>query len=160
CANYLGGDIWFTTIVPCTGSLTIDTRNIDITDGGMSLYTGDCGNLTHLVCNDDASANGAMPLITQHGLTPGEKIYIRFWEYGNNQFGDFEICVTQIAGPATGTDCSSSSPFCTSTVYSFPNNTNQPSLGGGGIYGCLASTPNPVWYYMQIENSGPMTINI
>lgn len=64
--------------------------------------------------------------------------------------------------PATpgGTNCALASPFCTGTTYTFPNNTGVASLGGGGIYGCLGSTPNPVWYFMQVANSGNIDITI
>jgi gliding motility-associated-like protein len=61
---------------------------------------------------------------------------------------------------ATGDNCAQAFPFCTGTTYTFPNNTSQPSLGAGGIYGCLGSTPNPVWYYMEILNSGNLDITM
>lgn len=64
-------------------------------------------------------------------------------------------------GPSTPpNNCSTSNGFCTGTNYNFPNNTGVASLGGGGIYGCLSTTPNPIWYYMEIGNPGNMTINI
>lgn len=72
-------------------------------------------------------------------------------------------CVTSLPTPPPapgGTSCASANPFCTGTTYSFANNTNQASLGGGGIYGCLGSTPNPVWYFMQIANPGNIDITI
>ena len=72
-------------------------------------------------------------------------------------------CVTTIPPPPPapgGTSCGTANPFCTGTTYTFPNNTNQASLGGGGIYGCLGSTPNPVWYFMQIANPGNIDITI
>lgn len=59
--------------------------------------------------------------------------------------------------PSTGDDCVASLPFCTSNVYEFPNNTNAANLGA---IDCLFSTPNPVWYYMQIQNPGALNINI
>lgn len=59
--------------------------------------------------------------------------------------------------PSTGNDCGSSLPFCTGVSYVFPNNTNQPNLGP---IDCLGSSPNPVWYYLQIQNSGDLNINI
>ncbi|MFN5381085.1 MAG: CUB domain-containing protein [Bacteroidota bacterium] len=59
--------------------------------------------------------------------------------------------------PSTGNDCSSASPFCTGAVYTFPNNTGVASLG---TINCLITTPNPVWYYMQIQNGGNLDINI
>jgi len=59
-----------------------------------------------------------------------------------------------------GTACSNANAFCTGTTETFPNNTNQPSLGSGGIYDCLGSTPNPIWYFMQIGTGGSLTLNI
>lgn len=61
------------------------------------------------------------------------------------------------APPSTGNDCGTSLPFCTGTSYIFPNNTDQADLGP---MDCLLSTPNPVWYYMQIQNPGNLNINI
>ncbi len=61
------------------------------------------------------------------------------------------------APPSTGNDCGAAQPFCNGTSYVFPNNTNQPDLGP---IDCLFSSPNPVWYYMQIANSGNLNIDI
>ena len=53
--------------------------------------------------------------------------------------------------------CNGANPFCTGTNYSFPNDVNVPDLGP---IGCLGSSPNPVWYYMEIDQNGPMTFTI
>ena len=53
--------------------------------------------------------------------------------------------------------CNQANPFCTGTNYSFPNSTNVQDLGS---VGCLGSSPNPVWYFMEIDQNGPMTISI
>lgn len=58
---------------------------------------------------------------------------------------------------AQGSSCASADPFCTGTTYSFPNSTNVPD---GGAYGCLADSPNPAWYYMEIDQSGTMQFDI
>lgn len=94
CANYLGGDVWFSYEVNSTGAFTIDLDDDVITDSGMAVYTGTCGSLSLLDCDDDGSANGLMSSITLTGRTPGEIVYIRVWEYGNNNNGDFDICIT------------------------------------------------------------------
>ncbi len=163
CANYAGGDVWFKFVVPCTGSVNLDTQTGVVTDGGMAIYSAvSCnGPFTLITCDDDGSANGLMPSITRTGLTPGDTIYIRFWEYGNNSNGTFGLCasVPQAGGPASS--CATASAFCASTTpTTFPNITNQPSLGGGGVYGCLASTPNPAFFYLQINQSGNIDITI
>lgn len=92
CANYLGGDVWFKVTVPASGHLIIDTDEGVITDGGMAIYSGSCGSLTLIECDDDDSPNGLMPKIDISGLTAGSTIYIRVWEYGNNNNGTFSIC--------------------------------------------------------------------
>ncbi len=161
CANYLGGDVWFKVTVPCGGALSFDTQTGFITDAGMSIYSGtSCNALTLIDCDDDNSLNGLMPQINATNLVPGSTVWIRVWEYGNDNQGSFGICVTVPPPPGPAGSCSTALPFCTSNVYSFPNNTNVPSLGGSGIYGCLLTTPNPVWYYMQVQNSGSITIGI
>lgn len=58
---------------------------------------------------------------------------------------------------SSGDNCGSATPFCTGTTYTFPNNTGVASLG---TINCLYTTPNPVWYFMQIQNPGDMTIHI
>jgi large repetitive protein len=60
----------------------------------------------------------------------------------------------------SGDNCANAAPFCTGTSYNFPNNTGVASLGGAGAYGCLGSTPNPVWYFMEILNPGNLDITI
>ena len=53
--------------------------------------------------------------------------------------------------------CNGANPFCTGTNYSFPNDVNVPDLGP---IGCLGTSPNPVWYFMEIDQNGPMTFTI
>ncbi|MBS1646275.1 MAG: gliding motility-associated C-terminal domain-containing protein [Bacteroidetes bacterium] len=59
--------------------------------------------------------------------------------------------------PMGGASCGTANPFCTGTTYDFPNSTGVPSMGQ---MNCLYSTPNPSWYYLQIANSGNISISI
>ena len=95
CASYNGGDVWFKVVVPTGVSiLEFDTQTGDILDGGMSIYRGTPGSLTEVECDDDDALDGLMPYIYRDDVTPGETIYIRFWEYGGNTFGTFNIFVS------------------------------------------------------------------
>jgi hypothetical protein len=96
CGSYSGGDVWFKVVVPANGILVLDSQVGTILDSGMALYSGSCGALTLIECDDDDSANGAMSYINRSGLTPGSTVYIRFWEYGNNNNGTFSICASTI----------------------------------------------------------------
>src|SRR5574343_455433 len=65
------------------------------------------------------------------------------------------------SGGCTGTviPCSDANPCCTTNTYNFPNETSTCTPSGPN-YGCLSSTPNPVWYYMEVDVSGTFQINL
>lgn len=161
CAGYSGGDVWFTAVVPCSGALLVDTRDVSVFDGGMAIYRGSCSNLSLIACDDDGSSNGAMPRIYRNDFVPGETVWIRFWENGNNNNGTFEICAQAPPPPPPAATCQTAQSFCTSsTPTTVPNITGQPNTNGGGVYGCLLTIPNPTYYYLQIQNSGSIQITI
>jgi hypothetical protein len=94
CANYLGGDIWYSAVVPASGSLTfeLNTNVGGITDGAGAVYSGSCGALELVGCDDSSSATpNDQPLISVTGRTPGEVLYFRVWEPGNDISGTFLV---------------------------------------------------------------------
>jgi subtilisin-like proprotein convertase family protein len=58
------------------------------------------------------------------------------------------------------TTCGTADAFCAGNNYNYCNTVGQPSLGSGGIYGCLGSTPNPAFYYMNVATTGAIDITI
>jgi hypothetical protein len=100
CASYSGGDVWFSVVVPATGEINVDLQAGSMTDSGIAFYSGSCGALTLLDCDDDSSTNGLMSFLSRTGLTPGQTIYIRVWEYGNDNNGTFGICVSTPSCPS------------------------------------------------------------
>ncbi|NJM79043.1 MAG: T9SS type A sorting domain-containing protein [Flavobacterium sp.] len=93
CANYLGGDVWYQVTIPTSGSVIIETNSNGTTlnDTGMAVYSGNCGNLLLIECDDDDSLDGLFSLISLSGRTAGELIHVRVWEYGNDVFNQFKI---------------------------------------------------------------------
>lgn len=92
CAAYNGGDVWFYIDVPAgVNVIEFDTQTGGITDAGMSVYRGTIGSLTELECDDDDALDGLMPYIYRDDMIPGERIYVRVWEYGGNVEGTFNI---------------------------------------------------------------------
>ncbi|MEI6348778.1 MAG: hypothetical protein WCP69_12600, partial [Bacteroidota bacterium] len=53
--------------------------------------------------------------------------------------------------------CPAALPFCTSNSYTFPASTDVANIGA---VGCLSTTPNAAWYWMEIGNSGNIDIHI
>lgn len=95
CGNYLGGDLWFKTIVPNSGKLDIITQQGVVWDGAMAVYAASScsGALTQLACDDDSGPD-FMPQVSLTGLNRGDSIFIRFWEFGNDDLkGSFQIAV-------------------------------------------------------------------
>ncbi len=56
--------------------------------------------------------------------------------------------------------CEDAGVFCGSNQYSFAGSVNAPAAQPGAAYGCLGNQPNPTWYFMQIGNPGPITIQM
>ncbi len=56
--------------------------------------------------------------------------------------------------------CENAFPFCTGLTYNYPSGVNSGNGEVGPNYGCLYSTPNPTWYYMQIDQQGNIEIGI
>jgi len=63
-------------------------------------------------------------------------------------------------GQNTNTNCANATPFCTGQTMSFPAVTGTSQAQSGPNYGCLGSQPRPNWFYMQIAQSGSITIAI
>ncbi|MCX7953588.1 MAG: GEVED domain-containing protein [Bacteroidales bacterium] len=158
CGNYLGGDVWFKLTVPSTGHVILDTDDGTLTDGAMAIYTGTCASLTLLECDDDDSPNGLMPMIDRSGLTPGSTLYIRFWEYGNNNNGSFGICAYDPAlGPcASITNIPSCGTSVTATIPSGSGQWNGQICGVGTpgnerVYSFTPATTAP--YYLVVSSA-------
>lgn len=88
CYGYEGGDIWYTAIVPASGNLTIETGfadsdSEDYFDTVMTVYSGSCGQLEFIDCNDDFGDYN-FSTITLTGRQAGETIYIQVYEYNND----------------------------------------------------------------------------
>ena len=120
CFGYNGGDVWYSVVVPASGSITIETG--DSTTGAtgldtvISIYSGTCGALTQIDCDDDGGV-GAYSFKSLTGLTAGSTLYIRVYEYGNNNTGGFGISAYD---GSLGT-----SNFDTSKFVYYPNPVND-----------------------------------
>ncbi len=70
---------------------------------------------------------------------------------------DFEV---ESEGP---TSCLGMDPICTDDGLSFTATSNggyADFLDPGNNYACLFLTPNPTWYYLEIEDSGNIDMNL
>jgi hypothetical protein len=168
CGGYSGGDVWFSVTVPASGQLNFDTQTGVMLDGGMAVYSGTCASMTLIACDNDNSPNGAMPMLSLSGLTPGATLWIRVWENGNNNNGTFGICVVNPNPPPNPGDCPNAINVCSNTSFNItPSGSgNIVEFGTGSISnpstnpnccnsGCLLTGEvNSTWLLITIQTSG------
>lgn len=98
CQAVAGENVWYSVVVPASGSLTLETGDVagsGYNDSVMMVFSGTCGALTEISCDDDSSTNGLFSLLSLTGRTPGEVLYISVWRYtsafANGVPGQFQI---------------------------------------------------------------------
>ncbi|KUJ57018.1 fibronectin type III domain-containing protein [Chryseobacterium aquaticum] len=87
-------DTWYSVVVPANGNLTIETQSATgsaVSDTVIGVYTGSCGSLTQVGCDDDSSSDGNFSLVTLTGQTPGATLLIGVWNYSSSSSGQFRI---------------------------------------------------------------------
>ncbi|CAN1520783.1 Secretion system C-terminal sorting domain [Flavobacteriaceae bacterium] len=84
CQATVSADVWYSVVVPASGTLTIETKAAatnTMTDSVVAAFSGACGALTQVGCNDD-DGSGNMSILSLTGQTAGETLYVGVWKYG------------------------------------------------------------------------------
>lgn len=161
CAGTANDDVWFSFVA--TGV----TQQIGVNaptgfDPVVQLYSGGCGALTSLSCNDASFGNGANGTGNFNGLTAGQTYYYRVYDFfgGMPANPTFSTCVTIPPPPGAGQACNIPNSFCSETIIYPAGTGGTVTAPAGPAYGCLGSQPNPAWFNMQVAQNGPMDFNI
>ncbi|HLP56873.1 MAG TPA: T9SS type A sorting domain-containing protein [Fluviicola sp.] len=166
--------VWYSVTAPASGTMKIKTTLLSsgtiLQNTQIAVYSGTCGSLTYVNCNNDApTCGGYTPLnseLSLTGLTPGATYFIAVDGY-YDQVGQFEILA--IDGSATfplvpGQDCGVSFPVCNSTMTI--GNPGYQSIGGqcdntgAAASECTSGEANAVWYNMSIASAGTLNFDI
>ena len=107
--DYSGGDVWYSATVPSSGEIYFQSQiQSSVSDIVFIAYSGNsCSSLSQIVCNDDQVPNSNyMPFLHLTNRTPGETIWLRVYDFGNDDFGDFGVCAfaPNSGGGVTGAD--------------------------------------------------------
>ncbi len=79
-----GKGVWFTYTAPASGDVYISTCGSSY-DTAMGVYTGGCGALSQIACNDDSGPNCASLQASVHLVaTGGTTYYILAGGYGSS----------------------------------------------------------------------------
>ncbi|MGK0428461.1 MAG: subtilisin-like proprotein convertase family protein [Psychroserpens sp.] len=94
-ASGFGGDVWYSLVVPADGIIEIETTADPFGSGGdsgMSVYSGACGTLVEVDCDDDGGIDGAYSLVSiSDPALAGQTLYIRVFQFGGNELLTFQI---------------------------------------------------------------------
>jgi len=139
-------DVWFEITVPATGHINITSKPFKtgyLSDATMALYSGTCNSLTQITCSDDynyppfptganptPSPSRFLPMINATGLTPGTKVYLRYWGFGSAK-GKFGFCVTT----GLNDDCENALYICDLNGYSASTSPSFTSDRPGNMHG-------------------------
>jgi hypothetical protein len=85
-------DVWF-SFVPSSASVGVEFKpvNNQVEDVVVTIYSGSCGSLTEIYCEEVINDKLFIDLL---GLSINQNYYIRIIESGSDEFGAFELCVT------------------------------------------------------------------
>jgi gliding motility-associated-like protein len=159
--NYANSSNGYTVLYPGTTGQTVQVSGTITCEGGydyLTIYNG-VGTGGTVLWGGSAHGSGTgcatftVPAITS---TTGP-LTVKFNSDASNNCAGFDLTISCVPAQGTGEDCTSSIAFCTEDNYLFPASTN---VTGYGQVGCLYSTPNPAWYYMQVGNPGDIIISI
>lgn len=161
--------VWYTIVCPASGQLRIRTTNGTLSNTQIALYSGTCGSLTEIACNDDAPSCGGSGYTNSElavtGLTAGATYFIGV-DGTNDLVGTFDILAVNgtIGFPAqAGQDCSLPNPLCSSTITignpGYQAYGNNCDFDGSGI--CLSTGERgSVWYSIPINAAGVLEFDI
>jgi hypothetical protein len=104
CFNYGENDVWYSFVAPndtATVDISTDFLGGTLYDTEVAIYSGACGSLTELDCDNDGGIviqpNGFTwnSLITDTAVTAGETYYVRVSGYSEDAVGTFCLRVAR-----------------------------------------------------------------
>ena len=151
CVPSLGKGVWFTYTPLLTTNVTISTCGSSF-DTGLGIYTGACGAMTAIACDDDygPSCSGTTASLTFSG-TAGVTYYILAGGY-NSANGNLSIVATS----ASNDQCGGALPLADGIPFSM-GTTNATSIGDPAPT-CVPSLGKGVWFTYTAPASGDVYI--
>lgn len=86
-------DVWFKVTIPESGNIIIETGQVSggLTDMVIQTYSGNCNALVAVECDDNSGPDNHARVVLTNRI-PGEVIFVRVVDSGNDQTGIFGIC--------------------------------------------------------------------
>ena len=153
-----GGDGWD------GGYVTVSVGGVEI--GDYDLNSGSGPEIVYITTDEDEAIEITYTDGTDYDenyfdlIGPEGTYYAEDWYPTETGYNDGPWNGRGCPIPQPGDMCEMSIAFCTGTNYSFPTGVDNPPAPEGPEYGCLYTQPNPVYYYLRVDQPGDMEILI
>lgn len=127
CDNPITSDVWFVFTVPSSGSVSLRTNDIDLSNGvadfGAEFYSSCSTNADAIACVQNSFSLGSssyMPGEDDIDLSgyEGNTVYLRLFDYGSTiPSGSFEICLFDSSSENSSHDFYTSNLVTDNTSY-------------------------------------------
>lgn len=147
-------DFWCAFTAPCTGTATFSTCSMTTGDPVMAVYSGTCGALTQLGCNDDSC--GARSQLTGIAVTAGSTYYVRLDTFGSTAtLTNFALTIS-VAGSGNADECGCAGPLVlgANAVSTTGSTVSTPAWGCGFVSG------GDTWYSYTVGGTGCRNVQI
>ena len=154
CGFQNGADVWYSYTATCTGVVTAEFCNAGSAtfDTVLTAWTGACGSLVELNCNDDFCGLQSQIVFP---VTIGTSYYLSVAGYNTINTGTFNLSVNCLLA-ASNDACATALILPEATVMS--GSTLTASSGGDPVVtNCGFSNGPDVWYVIVPSCSGPYT---
>lgn len=148
-------DVWYTFLALADGPASVSTCGMSIYDSVLEVYSGDCGSLVLVACNDDGPGCTSFSSEVQFNAEAGTRYRVRV--FGYNQFVGAGDLIATYPDAVANDDCSGAFPIgIGETLF-----TSVGAESSGVSMGCIASGElSDVWFSYVALNDLPVTIDL
>jgi hypothetical protein len=154
-------DVWYKYRPITSGTVTVQTcGSTGSYDTVLAAYSGACGAMTQLACNDDTSGCGLLSRIT-FSATAGQTYYIRVAGY-NGATGSYTLSVSGGGGvvPPANDDCANRAGIgLGTTAFSTLGASTDGSAAALCNFNGFNNITNDIWYNHPSQCDGTLTVD-
>ncbi len=153
CPDSPGNGVWYQYTPSTNGLIVVDTAGSDF-DTVLAVYTGSCGSLVEVGCNDDANGLVSTSLLT-NVVAAGTTYYILAGGWGG-QYGNMNFHLNFALGPPENDQCSNAI-LIAGTSYTHTQSTER-ATSLNDPASCSAIS-NGVWYRYTPAANGAIVVD-
>ncbi|MBK8976046.1 MAG: hypothetical protein IPM29_08975 [Planctomycetes bacterium] len=142
CGSGVSSDLWYSYVATCTGPVTFDTCSATRTfDTVLQVFSGACGALTSLGCNDDACGFGSSVTVN---VVANNRYYIRVGGY-LGAVGQFDLTIT---GCNSADECAGAIPLRLGSNGLF---SNRLATSSAPAFQCGFQAGKDLWFSYDVR---------